>query len=118
MQIGYFLEEEKGWGLNMNELEEKLDAAKKECVPRAIVVINPGNPTGQVLSLEDIQNVIRFAHAHNLLIVADEVYQHNVYAADREFYSFKRVLYDLGGEVASEVQVASMMSASKGFMGE
>ncbi|VDN10782.1 unnamed protein product [Dibothriocephalus latus] len=117
-QINYYLEEEKGWGLNVQEMERVLSEAKKECIPRAIVVINPGNPTGQVLQRSDIEEVIRFAHRHNLLVIADEVYQHNIYAQDRKFYSFKRVLHDMGGSIASELQLASMMSASKGFMGE
>ncbi|KAL7058885.1 hypothetical protein AAHC03_013199 [Spirometra sp. Aus1] len=117
-QIGYYLEEDNGWGLNIQEMEQVLSEAKKECVPRAIVIINPGNPTGQVLQRSDIEDVIRFAHRHNLLLIADEVYQHNIYATDRKFHSFKRVLHDIGEPISSELQLASMMSASKGFMGE
>ncbi|VDL92432.1 unnamed protein product [Schistocephalus solidus] len=117
-QIGYYLEEDKGWGLNVQEMERVLSEAKKQCIPRAIVIINPGNPTGQVLNRSDIEAVIHFAHRHNLLLIADEVYQHNIYAANRKFHSFKRVLHDIGEPISSELQLASMMSASKGFMGE
>ncbi|VDL38468.1 unnamed protein product [Hymenolepis diminuta] len=117
-QIGYYLEEETGWSLSETELEKRLEEAKAHCTPRVLVVINPGNPTGQVLTRENIESVLRFAHRHNLLVLADEVYQHNIYAPDRKFHSFKRVLHDLGGDIAKEVQLASMMSASKGFMGE
>ncbi len=102
----------------MADLEKRLDEAKKECDPRVIVVINPGNPTGQVLTKDNIESVLRFAHKNNLLVIADEVYQHNIYAKDRQFHSFKKVLHELGGDIANEVQLASMMSASKGFMGE
>ena len=42
-------------------------------IPRAIVVINPGNPTGQVLSKQNITDIIKFAKKENLFILADEV---------------------------------------------
>lgn len=38
-----------------------------------IVVINPGNPTGQVLTRENIEAIIRFAYSNKLFIFADEV---------------------------------------------
>lgn len=44
-----------------------------QCIPKAIVIINPGNPTGQVLTQQNIQDVIKFAHKNELLILADEV---------------------------------------------
>lgn len=54
-QVGYYLDESKNWGLDIVELQRALDESKKVCAPRAIVVINPGNPTGQVLTKENIQ---------------------------------------------------------------
>lgn len=45
-QVGYYLDESKNWGLDLNELERSIKEARKHCNPRAIVVINPGNPTG------------------------------------------------------------------------
>lgn len=74
-QIGYYLNESKGWGLDVSELQRAVDEAKKESTPRAIVVINPGNPTGQVLSRKNIEEIIQFAHKEKLFIFADEVYQ-------------------------------------------
>lgn len=118
VQIGYYLEEESGWSLPEDELEKRLLEASAHCTPRVLVVINPGNPTGQVLTRENIESILRFAHRYNLIVLADEVYQHNIYSPDRKFHSFKRVLHDLGGDIANEVQLASTMSASKGFMGE
>jgi alanine transaminase len=41
-QVGYFLDENKNWGLDVNELERSITEARKHCNPRAIVVINPG----------------------------------------------------------------------------
>ena len=42
----YLLDEDNNWGLNMSELKKKLDGARPHCLPRALVLINPGNPTG------------------------------------------------------------------------
>merc|ERR1712119_267283 len=84
---------------------------------KAIVIINPGNPTGQVLTRQNIEAVIKFAHKENLFIFADEVYQHNVYAEGSKFHSFKKVMMEMGAPY-SDMEVASFMSCSKGYMGE
>merc|ERR1712037_605176 len=79
-QVGYYLDESRNWALDVKELERSIKEAKTRCKVRAIVIINPGNPTGQVLTRENIEAVIRFAQKEKLFIFADEVYQHNVYA--------------------------------------
>jgi bifunctional pyridoxal-dependent enzyme with beta-cystathionase and maltose regulon repressor activities len=48
------------------EVEHKLSI-------QVLVVINPGNPTGQVLSRDNIEQVIKFAHDNHLFLIADEV---------------------------------------------
>lgn len=115
--IKYYLNEDNNWSLDVPELERSLKEARSECVPRALVVINPGNPTGQVLSRENIENIIRFAKKENLILMADEVYQHNVYAPGSAFHSFKKVLCEMGPEY-QDLELASFMSTSKGYMGE
>lgn len=117
-QVGYFLDEDKDWGLDVNELQRSYDEASSSGIaPRAIVVINPGNPTGQVLSRNNIEAIIKFSHKNNLFILADEVYQDNVYAQGSKFFSFKKVLMEMG-EPFSSMELASFMSVSKGYMGE
>jgi len=116
-QIGYYLNEGKNWSMDMEELERSLAEAKQVCDPKAIVIINPGNPTGSVLSRENIENVVKFAHREKLFVFADEVYQHNVYAEGCEFHSFKKVMREMG-EPYSSMELASFMSTSKGYMGE
>lgn len=115
--IPYYLNEENKWSLEVEELKRALGTAKGKCQPRAICIINPGNPTGQVLSKENIESVIRFAHEEKLMLLADEVYQHNVYAEGSKFFSFKKVLKDMGAPYC-DMELASFMSASKGYMGE
>lgn len=117
IQVGYFLDESNKWALGLEELEKSLATSKKECNARAIVIINPGNPTGQVLKRENIELIIKFAYKHKLFIFADEVYQDNVYDADSEFFSFKRVLIEMGAPY-NTLEMASFMSCSKGYMGE
>lgn len=116
-QVDYFLDEKNKWGLDINELERSVTAARKTCNPRVLVVINPGNPTGQVLTKENIVEIIKFAHRENLFIFADEVYQDNVYEKDAKFHSFKKVLVEMG-EPFKSMELASFMSVSKGYMGE
>ena len=47
---------------------------------RALVVINPGNPTGGVLGRENQDDIVRFCEKNKLVLIADEVYQTNIYA--------------------------------------
>ncbi|ELU06197.1 hypothetical protein CAPTEDRAFT_162690 [Capitella teleta] len=115
--VPYYLNESNKWGLDISELQRAIDAQRAHCTPRALVVINPGNPTGQVLSRENIEGVIKFAKKEKLFILADEVYQHNVYASGSSFFSFKKVLSELGPDYA-DLELASFMSTSKGYMGE
>lgn len=116
-QIFYRLDEDKNWALNMTELKNKLEEARPHCVPRGLVLINPGNPTGQVLTYDNIQEVIKFCAREKLVLFADEVYQDNVYADGAQFHSCKKVLRDLG-EDYSEFQLISLHSSAKGYTGE
>ncbi len=115
-QIGYYLDESNHWQLNEAALIESLEKAKLRGIhPVGIVVINPGNPTGAVLSYDNIKMVVEFARHHDLSIIADEVYQENVYDPDSRFYSFAKIMHDLD---ITDVPLFSLHSASKGFLGE
>merc|ERR1711962_1114818 len=116
-QIGYYLNEDKNWAMDMSELERALAEAKQTCDPKAIVIINPGNPTGNVLSRANIEAVVKFAAERKLFVFADEVYQDNVYADGCKFHSFKKVMNEMGPPY-SGMELASFMSCSKGYMGE
>ena len=72
-QVSYYLDESTNWGLSAAELKRSIEEAKKVCKPKALVVINPGNPTGQVLSKDNIKEIIKFAHEEKLFLFADEV---------------------------------------------
>jgi len=114
----YYLDESKGWGLNVDHLRDVVAGARKEgkCV-RALVVINPGNPTGQCLDEENQKEIVKFCKEEGLVLLADEVYQENIYAAGKKFTSFKKCVRSLGSEY-DNFPVVSMQSISKGFYGE
>lgn len=115
-QIEYYLDESNHWQLNESALEDAIAGAKRKGIrPVAIAVINPGNPTGSVLTYENIQMVIQFAKRHGLSIMADEVYQENVYDPNSRFFSFAKVMHDMNER---EVTLFSFHSVSKGFLGE
>ena len=117
--LAYYLDEEKNWALDAEALEAKiLKAYKSGITPRAIVVINPGNPTGQVMERSNLEEIVRLCYEHNIVILADEVYQQNVYKEGKEFVSLRRVLHEMGEPYSSEVEMISVNSISKGLLGE
>ena len=60
----YYLDEAAGWGLSVANLQKALaDARAKGKKVRALAVINPGNPTGQVLTEENLREVVQFCGA-------------------------------------------------------
>ncbi|KAM4865141.1 alanine aminotransferase 1 [Thomomys bottae] len=118
VQVDYYLDEEHAWALDVTELRRALSQARDHCRPRALCVINPGNPTGQVQTRECIEAIIRFAFEEGLFLMADEVYQDNVYAEGSQFHSFKKVLMEMGPPYAAQQELASFHSVSKGYMGE
>jgi len=126
---GYYLDEATSWGVVEQELRRALERARAAgAVARALVVINPGNPTGQSLPRSVVEMILRFAATEGLLLMADEVYQENIYGEAPPFFSFKRALAELqaSGEqgdsaaasLAARAQLISFHSTSKGFIGE
>jgi hypothetical protein len=68
LQVPYYLNESSGWGLEISDLKDKLEGARAAgTIVRALVVINPGNPTGQVLS------TFPFVHCSKLLLLCDDI---------------------------------------------
>jgi aspartate/methionine/tyrosine aminotransferase len=51
-------------------------------------------------------------------VVADEVYQHNIYTEQAPFVSMRKVLHEMGEPFSSSVELISLHSVSKGLMGE
>lgn len=117
--VPYYLKEEQDWGLSVADLKTSVEEARSKGVDvRALVIINPGNPTGQCLTEENMREVIDFCHKERLVLLADEVYQTNIYQPDqRPFHSFKKVLRSMGDKYQN-VELFSFHSTSKGMIGE
>ena len=121
--VFYELDEANQWTVTADELVRSYDEATSRGINvRGIVIINPGNPVGAVLSKEVIVSIIKFASERNLLIFADEVYQGNVYSESRRFHSFKKCLRELQRDSPSVAlenqQLVSFHTVSKGLIGE
>lgn len=118
--VGYYLNEDHHWSTDLAEIRQLIkDNTAKGIEIKALVVINPGNPTGAILERQDIVELIDIAAEHGIVLIADEVYQNNVF--EREFISVRKVLYELrekDPELYRNVQVASLHSTSKGVSGE
>ncbi|CBQ68350.1 probable alt1-alanine aminotransferase [Sporisorium reilianum SRZ2] len=125
--VEYQLNPFDDWSLDVDAMSRSIDDARANGVDvRACAVINPGNPTGQCLSYENIQDLIRMAYHKRVVLLADEVYQVNIYQPDtRPFHSFKKVLMDFQSssdaaerDIATSVELVSFHSISKGVSGE
>lgn len=101
--ISYDLLEENSWSIDVNKLSESV---------KCMVLINPGNPTGQVFSEKVLKEICEFCEKNNIIVLADEVYQENIF--DCEFISVKKCCSKYG----LNTQVISVHSISKGFTGE
>lgn len=54
---------------------------------RGLAFINPGNPTGQCLTESNLRDLIKFAVDNEIVLMADEVYQPNIYQDEKPFVS-------------------------------
>lgn len=118
--VPYYLIEEDGWGVNVQQMRDAVHKARDEGTDvRAIVIINPGNPTGQCLSVENMQDIVKLAYEEKLVLMADEVYQTNVFdKKNRPFYSFKKLIKEMGEPYSNNLELVSFHSLSKGQIGE
>lgn len=113
--IFYDLDEQNGWSLNLSNVMHKYNEAKINGLDvKAIVIISPGNPAPTLLSYEEIKGILTFAQERKMLVIADEVYQDNIWHATKQFVPFRKVLL----ENKLSTQLASVHSASKGYYGE
>jgi alanine-synthesizing transaminase len=72
--VHYICDEASDWFPDIKDIEKKITPKT-----RAIVIINPNNPTGAVYSQDMLLDVIRVARKHGLVIFADEIYSKILY---------------------------------------
>ncbi|WP_077286440.1 pyridoxal phosphate-dependent aminotransferase [Cognaticolwellia aestuarii] len=99
--IHYHCDEDNQWFPNLDDMAKKISSKTK-----AIVLINPNNPTGAVYSEEVLQGIIALARKHNLIIFSDEIYD--------------KILYDQAQHIptarlANDVLIITMGGLSKNY---
>lgn len=99
--VHYMCDEEDGWNPSLEDIRSKITENTK-----AIVVINPNNPTGAVYSREVLEGIADIAREFDLMILADEIYD--------------RILYDGAqhismAEVAPDVITVTFNGLSKAY---
>jgi alanine-synthesizing transaminase len=72
--VHYVCDEEADWFPSISDIESKINSST-----RAIVIINPNNPTGAVYSREILLDLVALARKHQLIIFADEIYSKIIY---------------------------------------
>ncbi len=72
--VHYICDEENGWNPDLADIESKITPKTV-----ALLVINPNNPTGAVYSKEVLQGIVDLARKHQLLLLADEIYDRILY---------------------------------------
>jgi alanine-synthesizing transaminase len=72
--VHYYCDEESFWNPDLEDIRAKITGNTK-----AIVVINPNNPTGAVYSREILEGIARIAKEHELIVFADEIYDRITY---------------------------------------
>jgi alanine-synthesizing transaminase len=72
--VHYLCDEDNDWNPDLDDIRSKITGNTK-----AIVVINPNNPTGAVYSRQTLRAIAELAIEHNLIVFADEIYDKILY---------------------------------------
>ncbi len=98
----YALDESAAWEPDLEHLESRIFTGT-----RALVVINPNNPTGAVYSRRTLEAVAELARQNNLVILADEIYD-KLILDDDEHVSI--------AQIAPDIPVVTMNGLSKAYL--
>jgi len=85
--VHYICDEQSGWLPDIDDIKKKITPHTK-----AIVVINPNNPTGALYPVEILQQIVEVARQHELIVFADEIYDKCLY--DEETHTSMASLAD------------------------
>jgi len=99
----YDLNEHDEWQPDLVDIQRKISSRT-----RAIVLINPNNPTGSVCSQRMLGQLAEFARRHNLVIFADEIYDKLILDDDHQHVSL--------AAVAPDVPVVTFGGLSKNYL--
>ena len=86
----YDLDESNGWQPDLADIERRINARTK-----AILLINPNNPTGAVYSKKTLEGLAEIARRHNLVLFADEIYDKLIIDDDAKHISIATLAPDV-----------------------
>jgi len=86
----YDLDESNGWEPDIADIERKLNPQT-----RAILLINPNNPTGAVYSKRTLEKLLEIARENNLVILADEIYDKLIFDPHAKHVSIATLAQDV-----------------------
>jgi alanine-synthesizing transaminase len=86
----YDLDESNGWEPDLGDIERRINARTK-----AILLINPNNPTGAVYSRKTLEGIAEIARRHSLMIFADEIYDKLIIDDDAKHISIATLAPDV-----------------------
>ena len=86
----YDLDESNGWEPDIEDIKRKVNEKT-----RALLLINPSNPTGAVYSKRTLEKLLEIAREHNLVILADEIYDKLVYEPGAKHISIATMVQDV-----------------------
>jgi aspartate/methionine/tyrosine aminotransferase len=72
--VSYKKDEENGWKPDVDDLREKVNEKTK-----AIVIINPNNPTGAVYDESTLKRIVDIAAEHDKVLISDEIYDELIF---------------------------------------
>lgn len=87
--VHYLCDEQAGWQPDLEDIKSKITDRT-----RALVIINPNNPTGAVYSKEILEELVQIARDHKLVIFADEIYSKILYD-DAQFTPLGKLAHDV-----------------------
>ncbi|MEE9323296.1 MAG: aminotransferase class I/II-fold pyridoxal phosphate-dependent enzyme [Candidatus Aenigmarchaeota archaeon] len=76
----YRTSEENGWQPDVEDMRKRINDKT-----RAIIIINPNNPTGSLYSKQTLEEIIDLANEHDLVIFSDEIYNKILFDGERHF---------------------------------
>lgn len=78
--IHYECDETNDWNPNIQDIENKINSKTK-----AIVLINPNNPTGAVYPEETVKKIVNLAEKYQLILFSDEIYDKIIYDTAKHY---------------------------------
>src|SRR5271167_1122050 len=99
----YDLDEDNDWQPDVADIERKIDSRT-----RAILLINPNNPTGAVYSKQTLEKILELARQHGLVIFADEIYEKLIFDPGEKHISI--------ATLATDVPIVTFNGLSKAYL--